>query len=92
MDDNLRFISNNVNGLRSTKKRIKMFNYLKSKIFNDGIIFLQETHSSESSQNEWYNDFQGETYFSHGTTNSCGVMKGFTTAKKFSVDIISNDS
>ena len=92
MADNLNIISNNVNGLRSTKKRIKMFEYLKSKICNNGMVFLQETHSSENSQSEWHNDFNGEIYFSHGTTNSCGVMIGFITTKKICVNKISQDT
>ena len=39
MTDNLNFVSNNVNGL-------------KSKIHNNGIIILQEINSLENSQNE----------------------------------------
>ena len=65
-----------------------MFEYLKSKIRNNGITFLQETYSSEKSQNE----FKGELYFSHGTTSSCGVMTGFITTKKFSVSKTCKDS
>ena len=48
---NLHFLSNNVNGLRSSKKHVKMFNYFKSRIVNSGIIFLQETRSSEDTFN-----------------------------------------
>ena len=47
---NLKFVSNNVNGLRSSKNCIKIFEYLKNKIHNNSII-LQETHSSENSNN-----------------------------------------
>ena len=39
-------LSNNVKGLQSTKKRLKLFNFLKNKIGPKGILFLQETHSS----------------------------------------------
>ena len=92
MTDIINFISNNANGLRSSKKRIKIFEYLKDKIFNDGIIFLQETHSSENTRDEWINDFKGELYFSHGTTSSCGVMIGFITSKKVSVSKVSKDN
>ena len=91
MAEIINFVSNNANGLRSSKKRIKIFEYLKSKIFNDGIIFLQESHSSENTQNEWINDFKGELYFSHGTTNSCGVVIAFVTRKKVSVSKVSKD-
>ena len=40
-------ISNNVNGIQSTKKRIKMIQYFKNKLLPQGILFLQETHSTE---------------------------------------------
>ena len=40
MADNLNFVSSNVNGLDSPEKCIKKFEYLKSKIHNDGTIFL----------------------------------------------------
>ena len=85
---NLRFLSNNVNGLRSSKKRVKVFEYFKGQIVNNGIIFLQETHSSEDTFNEWRNDFKGEVFFSHGTTSSCGVMIGYLGNEKFSVNKI----
>ena len=47
MDSKLKFLSDNVNGLKSSKKRIKMFKYFRDKISNNEIIFLQETHSTE---------------------------------------------
>ena len=50
---NLRFFSNNVNGLRSSKKRVKILEYFKRQPVNNGIIFLQETHSTEDAFNEW---------------------------------------
>ena len=70
MADIINCISYNTKGLKSSNERIKVFKYLKSKIFNDGIICLQETHSSENTRDKWKNDFKGELYFSHGTTNS----------------------
>ena len=44
MDNILNFFSINVNGLKSSKKRIEMFEYFREKISNNGIILLQETH------------------------------------------------
>ena len=41
----IQFISNNAKGLQSLKKRIKVFEYLKNYISNNGFMFLQETHS-----------------------------------------------
>ena len=43
---NLNFLTNNVKGFQSTKKRLKLLNSLKDKIVPKGILFLQETHSS----------------------------------------------
>ena len=53
---NFKFLSNNVKGLQSTKKRLKLFNFLKNKIGPTGILFLQETHSSVEKEN-WIDDF-----------------------------------
>ena len=53
MDNILNFLSNNVNGLKSAKNCIKMLEYFREKISNNGIIFLQETHCSEDTCNNW---------------------------------------
>ena len=42
---NFNFLTNNIRGMLSAKKRVKMFEYLKSKIGPKGILFLQKTHS-----------------------------------------------
>ena len=41
------FLSNNVKGLQSSKKRLKLFEYFKNRISPEGNLFLQETHSSK---------------------------------------------
>ena len=41
---NFNFLSNNVKELKSSKKRLKLFQYLKNKISPKGILFLQVTH------------------------------------------------
>ena len=53
----LNFLSNNVNGLNSSKKQIKMFDYVKEKIVNNGILFLQETDSSHDTVISWHVNF-----------------------------------
>ena len=63
MDNILNFLSNNVNGLTSSKKCVKMFEYFREKISNNRIMFLQETHSSEDTFNNWQNDFKREVFF-----------------------------
>ena len=91
MDNILNFFSNILNGLRSSKKHIKMFEYFREKISNNGIIFLQETHSSEDTFNNWRNEFKGEFFLSHGSTSSCGVMIGYLGSKKFQLIKINKD-
>ena len=92
MGYNLNFLSNNVNGLNSSKKRIKMFEYFREKIANNGILFLQETHSSHDTVINWRDDFKGELFFSHRTTNSCGVMIGYLGSNKIKVNRTKNDN
>ena len=86
------FLSNNVNGLNLSKKQIKMFEYFREKIANNGILFLQETHSSHDTVINWRDDFKGELFFSHGTTNSCGVIIGYLGSKKIKVNRIKSDN
>ena len=51
--DNLSFITNNVKGIQSMKKRLKLIEYFKSKIKTHGILFLQGTHSSNDDEQKW---------------------------------------
>ena len=34
-------------------------------------------HSSVETETQWNDEFKGQLYFSHGKTNSCGVLTGF---------------
>ena len=43
-------ISNNVKGLQSYKKRLKVFYYLKNESGPNGILFLQETNSTKENE------------------------------------------
>ena len=45
----INFISNNVKGIQNSLKRLKMFN-LKENICYNGVLFLQETHSSSKEE------------------------------------------
>ena len=82
---NFNFLCNNVKGLQTSKKRLKLFSYFKNKIFLNGIIFLQETHSTKENEIKWKDEFDGDLYFSHGKSNSCGVLIGFSGNKTFTV-------
>ena len=66
---NFSFLSNNVKGLQSTKKRLKLFNFLKNNIGPKDILFLQETHSSVETEKKWIDDFKDKIYYSHGKYN-----------------------
>ena len=60
---------------------MKLFEYLKSYVTGNGFIFLQETHSCINDEIKWRDEFNGELFFSHGKTNSCGVAIGFYGSK-----------
>ena len=71
------FLSSNVKGLQSSKKRWKLFQCFKNKISPKGILFLQETRSSKVTEKIWSDEFNGDLFFSHGKINSSGVLVGF---------------
>ena len=37
------------------------------------LLFLQKTHSSIEDEKQWNDNVKGKIFYSHGTTNSCGV-------------------
>ena len=57
MNGNYNFISNNVKGIEASEKRLKLFEYLKNNINDNGIIFLQETHSLSNDELKWKDEF-----------------------------------
>ena len=61
----------NCRGLGSHSKRITVLNWLK-RLYN-GIIYLQETHCTESHENSWRSIWKGEMFFSHGLSTARGV-------------------
>ena len=85
MMNNLSFISNNDKSLQAISKRIKIFEYLKNYVTSNGFIFLQETHSSVKDEKLWNDEFEGQLFFSHGKTNSCGVAIGFVAKKALNI-------
>ena len=72
--NNLTLLTNNVKGLQSSKKRIKLIEYFRSKLNHNGFLFLQETHSTIKNENSRVNDFNGPVFFHHRTSNSRGVL------------------
>ena len=64
----------NVNSLGTIKKkRVGIFQWIKRNF--PGIVFLQETQSTQKTQGEWRREIRHQyyTYFSHGDSNSRGV-------------------
>ena len=82
MANRINFISNNVKGFQSTSKRLKLIKYFKDKIASNGFLFLQETHSTIVDEIKWKDDFKGEVFYSHGKSNSCGVLICFIGSKR----------
>ena len=74
---NFNFLSNNVRGMHSSKKPLREFQYFKSKLKPNGFLFLQETHSTIDCEKKWKDEFGGDLHFSHGSSNSCGVLIAF---------------
>ena len=68
----LKIGSFNCNGLGNPQKRRSVFTWLKEK--PEEIIFLQEAHSTPSTEAAWRKAWGGEILFNHGASNSTGVV------------------
>ena len=56
-----------------------------SKIGLCGLLLLQETYSNSKMEQEWKEDFHGQVFFSHGKTNSFGVLTASFWTEKITV-------
>ena len=43
--------------IKTSEKRLKLFEYLRDNINNNDFIFLQETHSLSNDEPQWKDDF-----------------------------------
>ena len=68
---NIKLGTFNVKGLRNSKKRRKIFNFIHQKQFD--IICLQETHSETRDEKYWKSTWGGTIYYAHGNRESRGV-------------------
>ena len=62
-----------IGGPNTASRRRKMFNYVKKHSSPNGIMFLQETHSTEKVEVIWTNQWdcgKGAIHFSHGKSDS----------------------
>ena len=67
----VRICSLNVHGLRDVLKRRSLFNFYRKRC---DILCFQETHSQESDEKIWSAEWGGRIIWTHGTTDSRGVM------------------
>ena len=67
----LKICSYNCRGLNNTKKRYDLFLFFKEK--NVDILCLQETHFFAEIEIKIYQQLEGNSFFSHGNSNSEGV-------------------
>ena len=69
-----------IGGHSDSNRRRKLFNYLKKHSSPKAIVFPQETHSTKKVENLWTSQWgcgKGSIHFSHGTSNSTGVLMAF---------------
>ena len=76
MPCNFDVLSFNARGIEDSKKRRKMFNYMKKNASTNGIIFLQETHSCAS---------KDSIIFSDGASSARGVLIAFRESLEYKI-------
>ncbi len=89
----LQVLSLNVRGLNEGKKCREIFRWLKR--YHKGeqcIIFLQETHSTATSESQWIHDWGSKIYFSHGAGNARGVAILMPLKYNFEIEPLFNDN
>ena len=74
-----------MNGIQTTKKRLKLIEYFKSNLNSEGFLFLQETHSTLKDEVNWTQEFKGQLFFSHGKSSSCGVLICYFGSKNLKI-------
>ena len=62
-NNSVSFITNNVKGMESSKKRLKLMQYFKDKIVSSGVLFQQETHSDTKAEQKCKDHFKGPIFF-----------------------------
>ena len=59
--------------------------WIKKHTFHDSIVFLQKTHSDESSENIWKSQWRGEIEFSHGVNDARGTLICFREGLEYKI-------
>lgn len=68
---NINIASLNVNGARDSKKRAKIYEFVKQKHFD--VVLLQETHSDVQNEVNWAMEWNGLSVLSHNNSLMAGV-------------------
>ena len=89
--NSLHIVTNNIKGIQNKSKRMSIIKYFKNKIGKNGILFLQETHSTISDEGKWKDKFNGPVFYSHVSSNSCGVLNTFFGKNKICVNSQTTD-
>ena len=66
-NNSLSFVTNNVKGIQSAKKRLKLIQYFKDKIESTGVLFLQETHSDSKVEQRLKEDLKVQFFLLTGS-------------------------
>ena len=77
-----RIITQNVQGLNNKFKRKQLFYHLHKKA---EILCLQETHCVSQLEDIWRNEWEGQAFWSHGTSTARGVC--ILISKKLNLEI-----
>ena len=85
INGNYNLISNNVRGTKASEKRLKLSEYLKNNINNNGFIFLQETTSLSNDEQKRKSNFNSPLFFWHEKSNSCSVAISYYGTVAFEV-------
>ena len=84
-----------IGGPTIASKHRKIFNYVKKHSSPNGIMFLQETHSTEKVETIWTNQWgcgKGAIHFSHGKSDSRGVLIAFREGLDYNIDSVFRDN
>ena len=69
-----------------------MFEYYRDKLSNNGIRFLQDLILAVIPLTNGVINGKAKSFFSHDTTNSCGVAIGYLDSKNFVASKMSHDT
>ena len=84
MGEHINILSYNVRGMRDEKKRRGLYSYLRNQKCD--IILLQETHCKlKKEEYRWGKEWEGQTVWSRGTSNSKGVSVMFSSGTKYDI-------